>query len=371
VNSRFRLATLALAALALCAASGPGERWQMQYFYDPGKASFAISDMQALSATHVVVVGEVVENNGKSHKPAAVTTVDGGAHWSLANLEESPVSLFFLNDSLGWMVTEKNLWKTAEAGKDWHKIAHLPAPAFRVWFADENTGWAACAKKQVLVTHDGGRKWDPVPAAAEPSGVPERSGYNWIAFASAQFGIITGFNQPLQRWAPMFPTWLDPQDALSRRETPHLYYALTTTDAGKTWKPQTASLLGHVTRVRLSPNGTGLGLIEYADSFKYPSETFKIDWKTGGNTTIFRDKRYAISDVWLAADGSAYLAGIAASGEVRSLSPGKVKVFRSTDFTTWTEMEVDYRAVAQRVLLAGSGDDLWMATDDGMILKRK
>jgi hypothetical protein len=37
--------------------------------------------------------------------------------------------------------------------------------------------------------------------------------------------------------------------------------------------------------------------------------------------------------------------------------------------SVWSEMAVDYRAVAGRAILAGNGDNLWMATDAGMILK--
>jgi hypothetical protein len=32
---------------------------------------------------------------------------------------------------------------------------------------------------------------------------------------------------------------------------------------------------------------------------------------------------------------------------------------------------VDYRAVSQRVLMTGRGEDVWMATNNGMILKWK
>ena len=40
--------------------------------------------------------------------------------------------------------------------------------------------------------------------------------------------------------------------------------------------------------------------------------------------------------------------------------------------TTWTEMAVDYRAVAHRAILAGADEqNLWLATDNGMILKLK
>ena len=119
----------------------------------------------------------------------------------------------------------------------------------------------------------------------------------------------------------------------------------------------------------MNRNGMGLGLIEFSDSFRYPSEAYKLDWKTGRNETIYRDKKYAITDVWLSPDGTAYLAGVDVAGEVRSVLPGSVKVYRSKDFKSWTEMAVDYRAVAQRATLAAFGEDLWLATDSGMILK--
>ncbi len=41
----------------------------------------------------------------------------------------------------------------------------------------------------------------------------------------------------------------------------------------------------------------------------------------------------------------------------------------SLDFETWTEMEVDYKAVARSLKLANAGcDHQWAATDTGMIL---
>jgi photosystem II stability/assembly factor-like uncharacterized protein len=361
------LLTLWLSVPALSQA--PQQQWRMQYFYDQPKNYLAIEDMQFPSAKRGIVVGVIRE--GTKEKPVMVQTSDAGATWTQAPLDEVPVSLFFLNDSLGWMVTEKGLWRTSEGGRDWRKLGKLPAPALRVYFWDENHGIAACLKKTVLETYDGGKKWTPIEEALKPAGAPERSAYTWIAFGTPQYGLITGFNQPINRWGSMFPTWLDPAEALSRREMPHLSYTLSTLDGGKKWVSGAASLIGHVTRVRLAPDGTGLGLNEYADSFKYPSEAFKLDWKTGKSDSVFRDKRYALSDIWLSKDGSAYLAGIELQGSVRSVAPGRVRVFRSSDMKGWFEMKVDYRAEAQRVIFAGVENDLWIATDNGMILKLK
>lgn len=361
--------TLSLVASAADPAQAP--RWQMQYFYDQAKSELVLQDIQTPSVRRGVAIGSIQDGKG-GRKPTAVVTSDGGAHWDVVKLAEVPVSLFFLNDSLGWMVTEKGIWKTDEAGKDWKKLPKPPASPRRVYFVDENHGWAACNKKTVLVTRDGGHKWEPIRTASEPPGAVERSAYSWISFANRNYGIVLGFNQPAMRWGSMFPAWMDPEDALSRRETPHLAYTLVTLDGGKTWRAASMSLFGQMTRARFSASGPALGLIEHGVSATYPSEVYKLDWRAGKNQTIFRDKRYFITDIWLTRDGTSYLAGIEMAGRVHSIAPGNVKVFKSGDMISWTEMAVDYRAVARRAMLSGADEaNLWLATDSGMILKLK
>jgi hypothetical protein len=358
-----------LTALPFAAPLG-AQGWKLQYSFDEAKSELVLQDMSFPTAKYGVAVGAIESLDGRSRKPVMLATTDSGAHWNLTHLKENPVSLYFLNDSIGWMVTENGLWKTMEAGKDWHKLPKVPGSIARVYFADENHGWAACAKKTVLATHDGGVKWEAVKAATEPPGSPERSIYSWIAFASPKYGLITGYNRPALRWGAQYPAWLDPEDALLRRETPHLTYSLVTRDGGATWHSVSTSLIGHVARFRFAGDGPGLGLMQYGDSFKFPSEVYKVDWKTGKNETVFGDKRYAITDVWLTPDGTGYLAGMEIPGQVRSVALGKVKVFKSADLKSWDEMPVDYRAIANRVILAGAdASNLWLATDNGMILR--
>jgi hypothetical protein len=361
---------IALAALAAAAATLAGEsapKWRMQYFYDQDKSTLNIVDLQFPSATRGLAVGDIIE--GSHHKAVAVVTSDSGAHWQLVNLEEPPVSLFFLNESLGWMVTTKGLWETTEAGKNWRKLPKVPGQIFRVYFTDEKNGFAAGTKKKVLQTHDGGHTWTPVAAAAEPPGNPDYSGYSWIAFATPKTGIITGWNMPPRREAHL-PDWLDPEAALNRRDVPHLSYSLETRDGGATWKSASVSLFGQVTRVRLTAQGLGIGLIEYAPSFRYPAEAYKIDLRSGKSQTLYRDRKFDISDIWMTQNGVAYLAGTQVLGQMRDVAPGKVQVVYSTDLSVWNEMAVDYRAVANRVVLAVVVEkNMWMATDGGMILK--
>jgi hypothetical protein len=269
------------------------------------------------------------------------------------------------------MVTEKGLWQTTEAGKSWTKLPRVPAQIFRVYFKDEKNGWATGARKTVFETHDGGQKWTRVAAALEQPGKAESSAYGPIAFATPQLGIIIGWNRPPERaFAPKLPDWIDPEAALKRREWPHLGLSLETHDGGQTWKSASGSIFGQVTRLRFGPPGKGLGLIEYSDSFMYPSEVQVVRWPTGSSQTVYRDKAFAVTDVWVTPDGTGYLSGIVVTGELRSLVPGRVKVLRSRDLSIWTDLDVDYRAVANRTTMSAAGDhDIWLATDSGMILK--
>lgn len=352
-------------ALAAWASPASAQRWQMQYFYDEAKSVLAIQDIAFPSPARGVAVGRIQE--GSRERGVSLVTSDGGGHWKISPLDEKPLSLFFLNDSVGWMVTEKGLWRTAEAGKDWVKLPKVPAPALRVFFANEKRGWAACGNKTVLATADGGAHWVKVEEATKQPGTTAGSVYGWIAFATPEIGIITGWDIPprLQR----FPDWLDPERAVTRRETPRLTLTAETRDGGKTWRSTSGSAFGEVTRIRFGTPGKGLGILTHAASFQYPSEVFRILWPTGKVELTYRDRDFFVTDAWLVPDGTAYIAGIVAFSKLRDYVPQKVKVLKSSNFKDWTPIPVDYRAVAKRVTLAGAGGDLWLATDNGMILK--
>ncbi len=360
----------AVSLLAACATSVEAQRWQIQYFYDQDKSRLEIVDLQFPSATRGVAVGVIVD--GKRQQPTSVVTSDGGAHWQALPLKETPVSLFFLNESVGWLVTTKGVWQTLEMGKTWTKLPKPPGEIYRVHFADEKNGWAVGPKKTALETQDGGHKWAPLAVAADQPGDVHYSAYTWIAFATPQMGLITGWNIPPRNLFFERPDWVDPQAALHRRTPPHLSYTLYTLDGGKTWNHNSVSLFGTVSRIRMNSKGDGLGLIEYGPGFRYPSEAYFLDWTTGKSRSVYSDPKFAVSDVWLTADGTAYLAGNVPQGELGGIIPGRVQVLFSKDFKKWDPIEVDYRAEALRTFLAGpDGQNIWLATNTGMILKLK
>ncbi len=364
---KIALACLAIAALSATAASAA--KWQMSYFYDKPNADLVINDLQFPSAQRGIAAGYLDEKNGS--QPVAVTTDDGGAHWAVSKLKKVPISMFFLNDKLGWMVTPEGIWRTADAGREWREIPKSPKLLMQVYFLDESRGFAIGAHKLAYQTEDGGKTWDPIAAAADPKTDAERTVYNNITFANSKTGMIDGFSAPPRPGDNGQPGWLDAQSTTTRREWPHLSIMLDTRDGGKTWKPSTASMFGHITRVSFLPDGRGLGLIEFTDSFKWPSEVHLLDGSTGKSDIVYNATDRAITDLLLQPSGTAYIAGVEVSGQLQHTPvPRKLKILKSEDLADWQEIDVDYRAVAVRAMLRASADGaLWVATDTGMILK--
>ncbi len=345
------------------------ERWELQYFYDRDDSSLTITDLVFPSATRGIATGYLTERDRT--KPALLVTSDGGGNWTFIKFKRPGLSLFFLNESIGWIVTDKGIWKTAESGRSWRKIPKSPKDILRVHFLDENRGWAVGGGKSVWETADGGRRWKKVDAAEQVSASPEFTTFSWITFVGGRFGVVAGASLPPRRGATRFPDWMEPERAAGRREWPALNILLETQDGGATWKASSTSMFGRITRVRLAPDGRGLGLIEFLNAFEWPSEVFELEWQSGKNRRVFRTKDSAITDVAFVSGGPAFLAGYEPLGELaRSPVPGRVRVFRSADLNDWREMEVDYRATARRVMLAAvDRDHVWAATDTGMILR--
>jgi len=373
------------AALLLHAPAQAQPKWTLQYFYDQDGKDLRITDLAFPSADRGIAVGEIVDREGRKPQYTAVVTNDGGAHWSLVPLKEFPRSIFFLDETAGWMVTSESIWFTAEAGRSWtrisgqikadHKLADAPDTGLllRLWFLDAQHGYGVGLQKSVYETRDGGRTWKPVAEAAQPSANPAYSIYSRIAFADARRGLIVGGYVPKRaggRADDDVPDWVSTERALARRERPLLTIEMDTRDGGATWKPSTAPVIGSLAALRLADR-QGLAVFAYADSFDWPSEVYRLDLATGTSSSVFKQKDRRVTDALIFADGRAFLAAAEPPGKLRSAPvPGKVRMLTSTDLITWTEMATDYRAVAQSLVLAGpDSSHVWAATDTGMILR--
>ena len=92
-----------LSVLLFVAALPAAERWDIQYSYDQLQSSLVITDLKFPSAKRGIASGYILDK-GKS-KPTVVVTSDGGLHWALVPVKEIGNSLFFLDESIGWMIS--------------------------------------------------------------------------------------------------------------------------------------------------------------------------------------------------------------------------------------------------------------------------
>ncbi|HYV63340.1 MAG TPA: hypothetical protein VE958_11735 [Bryobacteraceae bacterium] len=371
-------------ASALLTAPAFAERWKIQYFFDEARMRLSIDDLAFPSEKRGIAIGTIFNERENKAKFTTLVTSDGGENWTQIPQKEHGRSLFFLNENAGWMVTDDAIWFTEESGRSWKKLSEQPkAPKksnFRgglietVWFLDQNRGFAAGYFKTAYATSDGGRTWKPIEAASTPNSNPLYSAFTRISFApERKRGMMIGSYSPPQmqsRYRPNLPSWMEPETAAKRRQVPRLTMLLETRDGGNKWEANTAPLFGTITTLRMQEK-EALTVFQFNESFEWPAEVYRIDLLTGVSVRVFREKDRRVTDALLFPGSKVVMAAVEPPGKLNSAPiPGKVKIITSSDFKTWKESDVDYKAEAGRVKLAGPDPDhLWAATDTGMILR--
>ncbi|MCX6591177.1 MAG: hypothetical protein NTZ56_06605 [Acidobacteria bacterium] len=364
---RLILAVGLLGALPLAAA----EKFRVKYFLDKDDESLGIIELNFLTARRAVAIGQLDTN--KRRYGVMLSTSDGGETWQSEPLKDLPRSLFFLNDSLGWMVTERGVWQTEEGGRSWRKLSGEQSIA-RVHFLDAQRGFAVGALKKLLATKDGGKTWAKVPAGDLPETRPDFTVYSQIVSPEPNWLLVAGTSIPPRRQSRRdLPPWLEPEEAKHRTQRPTVMLVVESRDGGVTWRHGTTSMFGRIAKVTVGAGKVGLGIFQFDDQFDWPAEVYKLTLNNGRSTRVFRYKDRLVTDGLIEPDGSAYLAAIEPATEVRGIPiPGKVHIHRSrgSEMDLWAEVPVDYRAVASRATLARSPDgSMWLVTSAGMILK--
>jgi hypothetical protein len=350
--------------LPLLGAQGV-QRWKIQYAYQKLDSLLELRDFTCPSAQRCIAAGIISEKSGRA-RGVVVLTSDGGKEWSLVDVKEIPLSLFFLNDSLGWMVTDHGIWSTSESGRSWTRLETAKG-AVRVHFLDPSHGYAIGFPKVVYETNDGGKKWSKLAVAASPPTEAMDTIYDCISF-SGEHGVIVG--NLVERDDGRPPIWLDPDLARYRREHQTKVALLETFDAGKNWKPSTFPIVGSLSQVRFTSDGSAILVVQYMNYFSLPSSVYKTRLGQSGAETIFEERDRAVTDATIFPNGNTILASIEPPGSSNQLPiPGKLKMFESGNLKVWREMDIDYRAVGQRAMLAAvDAQHVWVATDTGMIL---
>jgi hypothetical protein len=335
----------------------------MQYFYDKSGSSLDIRDLQCPSASRCIAAGAIDDSKGHS-KGVVILTSDGGKTWSVSDVSEHPVSLFFLNETSGWMVADRGLWSTVDGGRNWKKLEGLKKGILQTHFLNPQHGYAIGFPKAVYETMDGGKKWTKLAAAENLAATLQDTVFECISFLG-KHGIIAGTGASSEDT----PVWLNPLEARQHRERPVMLVVLETTDGGAHWESNSSSFFGRLTQLAMSNEGFSLALFEYHNYYTLPSRVYRTNFHSGVER-IFGEKDRAATDVALLPDGSGLIAAVEPPGSSNQVPiPGKLKILRSSNLKLWEEMPVDYRAVAQHAALAVvDAAHIWVATDTGMIL---
>jgi photosystem II stability/assembly factor-like uncharacterized protein len=340
----------------------------MQFFHDEDNSAITINDLAFPSERTGIACGFLVtEKSGP--KGIVLLTRDGGTNWQKLDVQDIPLSLHFISESNGFMVTNKGLWKTEERGLVWKKLKSWNNVQ-RVHFLDAQRGFALGPNRTFLETADGGKEWKPVEAAKKLSA---NTNFYWFDFRDGKRGLILGSSStPRRRPGVVLPEFLDPETAAKQREWPQLSATLETTDGGKTWTPQTAPIFGRMKRLRFVPEGLyGLSILQYEYAFEVPSEAYLFNWQNGKSESIYRAPERSIEDVGFLSPTAGLMAVIERPGKLmQSPLPGKLRILKSPGLRVWSEMPVDYRASGNRAMLAVVNErSAWVALDTGMILK--
>ena len=358
-----RAALLLLSGLTTAAAA----RFETRFFHDVDGETAEFRQIAFVSARRGLAIG--VLHGGRSPRPFALATNDAGETWTPARLPAIPMSLFCLKDSTCWLVTIDGIYVSEEGGLDWRRISK-EKNLTKVYFISPQRGWAVGTRKRVLETRDGGKTWTKLAALEKVTTSETRTVFHDVVFVDDKTGIIVGRRE--YEDLNSVPIWMD-SDPTYRRETPGFSVVLQTSDGGTTWNAATTSMFGRITEVEGNGSlGFALAVVQFDRYFDWPAEVFRIDFRTGANQRVLRMKDFAVTDVLVQKDGRAIAAGFQPMGKLAYTPvPGKVRVMQSiAPLNLWTEVSVDYRAVGLRVTLATSDDaGVWMATDQGMILK--
>jgi len=363
ITRRTLLATLPTLALA------QNQKFVRSFFYLKPDSRMVLIDFAVGSDKRMWAVGGIIaEGRGKG---TLLSSLDGGLTWQQSELRFLPRSLFALDDSSLWCVSEKGeVWFSAESGRDWKKLSKQDA-ALRVHFLNNQTGYLVGIKKTFMRTDDGGKTWRHVPEAAQVAGSAENFTYNWVKFWNGKIGLASGSSQtPVRsrRRAVDLPDWMEPELAAFRSDKPHMMVSLETMDGGATWRKQEVSGFGTVHRSVIGSDGTGLTLIKFNKSFEYGGELYafypKFNKKPG---LILRLKEVEFQDILYIPGDGAYLACTERLGPLPV--PTKVRIKHSKDLQTWTDIPVDYRAIAQKITLGATpSGKVFAALDQGTIL---
>ena len=154
----------------LLATEDGGAKWLRQTLPERQRNE-ALNDIWFFNSGRGLLLGEYGLFNRRgdidwSEKVFLMTSKDRGANWEAGTLRRPPVTIllrmYFANDQIGWAVGEAGtIQRTIDGGATWG-LQEGPTRKLLndVAAIDESNAWAVGAGGTILRTVDGGRNWD-------------------------------------------------------------------------------------------------------------------------------------------------------------------------------------------------------------------
>jgi len=303
-------------------------------------------DVQALSPEKAIVVGY----GGK-----ILTTSDGGRSWnaSQSNTDNAIYNVAMIDDATGWAVGQGGtVLKTTDGGKTWEKIdSGTDSYLFSVYAVSPQHVVAVGDKATILQTTDGGKTWNVAKFEAEKS-------EDVSAEATAGLDDAALIAQEPSLYAVKFA------DEKTGWVVGEFGKILKTTDGGKTWKEQQASLVGgEIVDALDLPTFYGIDCIDENECAAVGLDGKIASTKDGGATWSFQETGTDFSEplftVQLFPDGSGWAAGVA--GEVLKRERGE-----------WQPADLGMRVFSWlRQVGFADANNGWLVGGFGLILRTK
>ncbi len=115
-------------------------------------------------------------------------TTDGGDSWDilLSNNSDSVFqSMYFINDSMGWLSTYQKIFHTSNGGINWERF-EAPSILKSIYFSDSLKGWGGASTGEIYLTTNGGISW-------EAQNSPMDNPINKLTFYGDSYGWAIGF----------------------------------------------------------------------------------------------------------------------------------------------------------------------------------
>lgn len=184
-----------------------GRSWRETQIYRTGEFGKNSPDFLSIRFADKklgIVIGSVLNGQGKVVDSLVMRTEDGGVRWQRISVpsKKELYHLDFVGSSRCWIVGDEGLVLVSSNGgaRFQTQKSGVVMDLYNVDFRDENEGYIVGSKGTILRTEDGGATWENVKTAFPAT-------FMRVDFADDKNGVIVGYEGTILRSSDRGRTW--------------------------------------------------------------------------------------------------------------------------------------------------------------------